>query len=254
MTKTKIKKSLILAAMVLSAALLALGQPALAAERVDTDGDGLSDDREVNVYHTDPKKEDTDGDGLSDTEELVRGFSPLRKDKVKLSSLDTDQDGLPDSWEIRLDLDLDNADQNRNGLPDGQELNEGFFPGSKKLQPVDKLIKVNLKKQELAYYVNDIELDKFKISSGVKSMPTPTGVFAILDKVPSKNYGGVGWSYPNTKWNLHFTTKGLRYFIHGAYWHNKFGRPMSHGCVNVSYAAMERLYNFAEVGTRVEIF
>ena len=84
-------------------------------------------------------------------------------------------------------------------------------------------------------------------------MPTPVGSFTVLDKVPSKNYGGTNFSYPNTKWNLHFTTQGLRYYIHGAYWHNKFGQPMSHGCVNVSYGNMERLYNFAQAGTSVEI-
>ena len=73
--------------------------------------------------------------------------------------------------------------------------------------------------------------------------------------MPSKNYGGKGfdYSYPNTKWNLHFYTGTLGFYIHGAYWHNNFGKRMSHGCVNVSYANMERLYNWADVGTKITI-
>ena len=32
----------------------------------DTDGDGLTDEDEINIYHTDPNKADTDGDGIDD--------------------------------------------------------------------------------------------------------------------------------------------------------------------------------------------
>ena len=95
----------------------------------------------------------------------------------------------------------------------------------------------------------------FPISSGIATMPTPKGEFKILDKLQVKDYGGRGYnfSYPDTKWNLHFATGKYRYYIHGAYWHNKFGKPMSHGCVNVSYDNMEPLYWFAQVNTKVII-
>jgi lipoprotein-anchoring transpeptidase ErfK/SrfK len=42
-------------------------------------------------------------------------------------------------------------------------------------------------------------------------------------------------------------------YIHGAYWHNKFGQPVSGGCVNVPYSVMEELYNWTDVGTKVTI-
>jgi len=115
---------------------------------------------------------------------------------------------------------------------------------------------VDIKNQELAYYFNGKLLEKFPISGGVASMPTPKGNFMILDKVPSKNYGGTGYNfhYPNTKWNLHFTTTKYRYYIHGAYWHDNFGHPMSHGCVNVSYENMEQLYEWADLETKLQIF
>ncbi|MDD5728175.1 MAG: PA14 domain-containing protein, partial [Victivallales bacterium] len=47
----------------------------------DTDGDGLSDSEEMNIYHTDPNKADTDGDGINDYEEIRIAFTnPLTAD------------------------------------------------------------------------------------------------------------------------------------------------------------------------------
>ena len=41
------------------------------------------------------------------------------------------------------------------------------------------------------------------------------------------------------------------YGLHGAYWHNNFGTPMSHGCVNLSVDDARWLYEWASVGTKV---
>lgn len=55
----------------------------------DTDGDGVADGDEINIYGTDPLNWDTDGDGLSDGEELfATGTDPLL--------WDTDGDGIGD--------------------------------------------------------------------------------------------------------------------------------------------------------------
>jgi len=43
----------------------------------DTDGDGLSDSDEVNVYGTDPTNPDTDGGGVNDGDEVAAGTDPL---------------------------------------------------------------------------------------------------------------------------------------------------------------------------------
>jgi hypothetical protein len=42
----------------------------------DTDHDGLTDELEINVLHTDPAKKDTDGDGFGDGVEYLKGFNP----------------------------------------------------------------------------------------------------------------------------------------------------------------------------------
>ena len=227
----------------------------MASHATDQDLDGLSDQDETILYHTNPTSADTDSDGYGDYQEIYHGFSPLETTKVKLNSLDSDHDGVPDSWEIRLKTDLLKADTDGDGFSDGEEIISGHDPLSANQETIKKEIKVDLKTQRLTYSFNSIELESFLISSGIKSMPTPTGDFFVLDKVPIKVYGGKGYNfyYPNTKWNLHFYTGRLGYYIHGAYWHHNFGHPMSHGCVNVSYADMERLYAFAQVGTAVHI-
>ncbi len=42
----------------------------------DTDGDGLTDGQEVNIYHSNPHLADTDGDDFSDGFEVATGFDP----------------------------------------------------------------------------------------------------------------------------------------------------------------------------------
>jgi lipoprotein-anchoring transpeptidase ErfK/SrfK len=169
--------------------------------------------------------------------------------------IDADKDYLSDAWEKIIGTDPADPDSDGDKFLDGTEVKGGFDPLNQENKTVSKIIKVDLKTQHLWYYFGDKLLADFPISSGLRSTPTPKGEFTVLDKAPTKVYGGPGYNfyYPNTKWNLHFTTKKLRYYIHGAYWHNKFGRPMSHGCVNVSYANMEALYWFAQTGTKIII-
>ncbi|MFA6322172.1 MAG: L,D-transpeptidase family protein [Candidatus Buchananbacteria bacterium] len=251
----KPNKFLILASALILAMAVFFLVPQKIQAATDSDQDRLSDEAEEKIFHTDSNNPDTDGDGFSDYDEIYHGYNPRSKNKIKLSQTDSDNDGAPDSWEIKLKLDLLNPDTDNDGQTDGQEINAGTDPKSADNQKISKQINVSLNQQKLTYYFGQTKLEEFLISSGVKRMPSPVGDFTILDKVLSKDYGGTGYNFffPNTNWNLHFTTKQYRYYIHGAYWHNKFGQPMSHGCINVSYSNMARLYNFAEVGTKLAI-
>lgn len=253
--KNKNKIQFIFIITLLLATFIFAKKPALAFDINDLDGDGLSNYDEANVYHTNPINPDTDGDGYSDTVEIDNGYSPRHKEKVKLIDIDSDLDGLNDAWEIKIGTDLLDTDTDQDGYFDGIEVLTGYNPLSPVPQKAKKFIAVDLKNQKLAYYFENKKLDEFLISSGLWNS-TPRGNFEVMDKVPSKSYGGQGYNfyYPNTKWNLHFTTGRLKYYIHGAYWHNKFGRPASHGCINVAYSNMERLYDWASVGTKVKIF
>ncbi len=223
---------------------------------IDSDNDGLLDDMERTLYHSDPNVVDTDGDGYPDGVEIKSGYSPINNKKIPLKLLDTDKDGLNDDWEIKLKSDLTNPDTDGDGIKDGKEVMDGFSPTSADKTPVEKKIEVNVKNFTLKYYNGGVLLDSILVSTGARGYPTPRGTFAVLKKKPVVHYGGPGYGYdlPNTKWNLLFTVQKYGFFIHGAYWHNLFGKKnVSHGCVNVAYKDMERLYNWAQVGTPVHI-
>lgn len=217
---------------------------------VDTDSDGLSDEQEINVYFTDPKNPDTDSDGFSDGEEIKNNFSPLFGDKKKLIQVDSDKDYLNDAWEIALGTGLMNPDSDGDKYLDGTEVAAGYDPLDPQPNKLPKLIRVILAEQKLEYKFGDKTLGSFLISSGLRNTPTPKGNFTVLSKIPVKRYVGSNYDYKNTKWNLSFKPS---YYIHGAYWHNKFGQPMSHGCVNVAYENVEHLYWWAQVGTPIVI-
>ncbi|MFA6307559.1 MAG: L,D-transpeptidase family protein [Patescibacteria group bacterium] len=233
--------------------ILFLPLSTLAQVVIDSDGDSLSDHDELNIYFTDPYSPDTDGDGYDDGLEIKLGYSPRYGENKKLIQVDSDNDYLNDKWELVLGTGLINPDSDGDLYLDGTEVAASYNPLNKNLEKLEKLIKVDIATQTLAYYFDNKLFDSFLISSGVAGMNTPEGEFKILDKVPVKHYGGGDYDYPNTKWNLHFTTNYYRYYIHGAYWHNNFGHPMSHGCVNVAYEHMEPLYWWAQYGTKVII-
>ena len=87
--------------------------------RPDSDGDGLSDERELEIG-TDPQNPDSDGDGLMDGEELELGTDPIESD--------TDGDGVSDGKELELGIDPVESDTDGDGVSDGEELELGTDP------------------------------------------------------------------------------------------------------------------------------
>jgi lipoprotein-anchoring transpeptidase ErfK/SrfK len=57
------------------------------------------------------------------------------------------------------------------------------------------------------------------------------------------------YDLPGVPWTLYFTAQGAA--IHGAYWHNEFGNPHSHGCVNLPPKEAKLMYDWAQLGTTV---
>lgn len=219
----------------------------------DLDADGLNDNEETSVYHTNPALKDTDGDGFSDGVEIKYGYSPLYGKNTKLADVDTDSDGLNDQLEIALRADLNNTDTDGDGYLDGEEVQNGFnpFAGSNS-RDVSRSVSVNRSKQILDYFLNGVKIGTIPVSTGLIGTETPLGEFHILRKVPVVHYLGPGYDLPNTKWNLEFKRS---FYLHGAYWHNQFGiKPMSHGCVNIAYKDAEKLYKFLDVGDKVTVF
>ena len=116
-----------------------------------------------------------------------------------------------------------------------------------------KRIEVDLGTQTLHAFQNDQEVMSFPISSG-KWNRTPTGTFKIWIKLRyTRMSGGSGADYydlPNVPYVMFFYNdqvgKGQGFSLHGAYWHNNFGYPMSHGCVNITPANAGKLYDWAD--------
>jgi len=82
----------------------------------DSDGDGVSDEDEVNIYGTNPNSNDTDGDGLLDGEEI-------NTYDTNVTNPDTDGDGLTDGEEIHTyDTNATNPDSDNDGLNDELEV------------------------------------------------------------------------------------------------------------------------------------
>lgn len=236
-------------AIILLLGILVAG-PVLAA--TDTDQDGLTDEEETSVYHTNPNQSDTDGDGYGDGVEVQNGFSPLAQYK-KMHQVDTDGDGLVDLLEIAFKSDLKKADTDGDGVNDFEEVMRAQNPtNSDRTATTSRRLEVDLTSQQLKYIVGEKLITKFPISSGMPKTPTPIGDFSILYKVDNMRYRGPGYDLPNVKWNLAFKSNG--YFLHTAYWHNNFGKKTnSHGCVNMRINDAALLYKYIDVGTRVTV-
>lgn len=111
-------------------------------------------------------------------------------------------------------------------------------------------IDVDLSQQRVYAYEGDTVVNSFVVSTGTWQTPTVTGQYKVWIKLRTTTMAGPGYYLPNVPWVMYFY-KG--YGLHGTYWHNNFGTPMSHGCVNLTITDAEWLYNFASVGTVVNV-
>lgn len=232
--------------------------PIFANGLLDTDGDGVPDVDEINIYKTDINKADTDGDGYSDWVELNNGFSPLENSGLRLEEADYDDDGLTDRMELNFGTDIKNSDSDSDGFLDGQEVEAGYDPLSKEKNKLPKRIEINTgKDHELSYFLGGVKMGSFPISAGLASMPTPKGHFQIENKHP-KAWSSYGlwmpyWMalVPSGRFGIHELPIWPSGYREGE---DHLGQPASHGCVRVGEGPAEFLYNWAEIGTPVFIY
>jgi lipoprotein-anchoring transpeptidase ErfK/SrfK len=118
-----------------------------------------------------------------------------------------------------------------------------------------KTIVISISQQTLwAYKGHQVVLSSY-VSTGRTGFDTPVGSFAVLTKLPSQTMegviGGEYYNVPDVPDVMYFTNHG--HALHGTYWHNNFGTPMSHGCVNLPMDVAAWMFQWAPVGMRVEI-
>jgi lipoprotein-anchoring transpeptidase ErfK/SrfK len=137
---------------------------------------------------------------------------------------------------------------------------------------VGKVISVSTTEQKLDAYENGNVVYSTLVQTGRGSLPTPLGTFHVFVKLSPTIFrspwpeGSANW-YPPTHINyaLEFLSGG--FFLHDATWHSVFGpgtndwhhdprfgwQNGSHGCVAMPLSAAAWLYNWAPIGTTVNI-
>ncbi len=114
---------------------------------------------------------------------------------------------------------------------------------------------VSLSQQALWAYEDGAVIRSTYVSTGTEKFRTPPGYFTVNTKVPEQDMegviGGEYYNVPKVPNVLYFTNRG--HAIHGTYWHENFGVPMSHGCVNLPMDVAEWMFRWAPEGTPVTI-
>ena len=114
----------------------------------------------------------------------------------------------------------------------------------------ERWIDIDLSEQRTYAYEGTQVVNSFVVSTGTWRTPTVTGRFKIYVKYRSADMSGPGYFLADVPFVMYFY-KG--YGLHGTYWHNNFGTPMSHGCVNLRNDDAKWLFNWASVGTIVNV-
>jgi lipoprotein-anchoring transpeptidase ErfK/SrfK len=124
------------------------------------------------------------------------------------------------------------------------------LPGTPNLGVQGKWIDIDVSEQTLTAYQGKVPVLSVAVSTGTAHTPTPLGEFAIYARVPIQDMGGPGYLLRDVQYVAYFERD---YALHATYWHDNFGQPMSHGCVNMRTADARWLYDWAPVGTPVRV-
>ncbi len=125
-------------------------------------------------------------------------------------------------------------------------------PISPEIPPEAKRIEIRLKDQVVIAYEKDIPVFMTRVATGANfysgDYRTPIGKFTTYRKRPSRHMaagdGAAANSYdlPGVPWVSYLTDSGIAF--HGTYWHNDFGKPRSHGCINCLSSAAQWIYRW----------
>jgi lipoprotein-anchoring transpeptidase ErfK/SrfK len=126
-----------------------------------------------------------------------------------------------------------------------------LMPLSAEISDGQKRIEVHLEDQLVIAYERDIPVFVTRAATGgifrSGTYTTPTGSFMTYHKRPTRHMAAgdlaaSGFNLPGVPWVQYFTETGIS--LHGTYWHNDFGHPRSHGCINLSPQAAKWLFRW----------
>ena len=111
---------------------------------------------------------------------------------------------------------------------------------------VNKRIEIDLAKQQMVAFENNYRIYISRIATGYFEGDTPIGEFSIERKQPSRHMVGGGetrrFDLPGVPWVSFISWTGVS--LHGTYWHNNYGTPQSHGCINLPLGAAKWVYRW----------
>lgn len=111
-------------------------------------------------------------------------------------------------------------------------------------------IEVDISDQKLTAWQGDVPVFETTVSTGKPGWRTLPGRFAVYRKYEQTRMRGADYDTPDVPWTMYYSGG---FAIHGAYWHNNFGTPVSHGCVNLRVPEAKALYEWAPMGTEVVV-
>lgn len=148
-----------------------------------------------------------------------------------------------------------NSVWDKDGVRISTSAGKAFKACEAKPLPPERWVEIDLSSQYLWAWEGDKLVNQTYVSTGKAGFETPTGTFYVLVKYLSQTMEGtIGGEYyyvPDVPWVMYFTNWG--HALHGAYWHNDFGTPRSHGCVNLPLPFAEWLYYWLPYGGRVVV-
>jgi len=184
---------------------------------------------------------------------LIFLVSPNLRPEVQLLKVDI-TDGQFDSTEKIAFFNNQKINAPKEALSMSNFLSDRVLSAVDEKTDDEKWIEIDLTKQRLYAHDKDIIVYEFPISSG-KWGATPTGNFRIWAKLKytlmhggSKN-DNTYYYLPNVPYTQYFY-KGFG--LHGTYWHNNFGEPMSHGCINMYTPDSETIFYWTSPSVSVD--
>lgn len=120
-------------------------------------------------------------------------------------------------------------------------------PLSPQVLPHEKRILVDLERQLVLAYEQGRLVFAARAATGMGYYATPQGTFTTFHKRPYRhmargNRAAPDYDLPGVPWVCYITEEGVSF--HGTYWHNDYGRPRSHGCINLAPQAAKWLYRW----------
>jgi lipoprotein-anchoring transpeptidase ErfK/SrfK len=121
-------------------------------------------------------------------------------------------------------------------------------PLSPDFPEAQKHILIDLRTQTVTAFEDENPVLVARCSSGAGKTKTPLGDFRTYHKGPSVRMTNEGdadagiYDLPGVPWVTFFTGSGIAF--HGTYWHNDYGRPRSHGCINLKSEDAKFIYRW----------